>query len=291
MAVSGNNIFLRFTSRNSLRLLCYPVLLLALIANIAACSGERFTALMNAARNGDTEAVRKMLDLGAEVDQKTSKGKTALMLAAAGGYTDTVKILVDRGADVRARDNYETTALIAAATAGHAETAVTLLQYGADPTFKDTSGGSALSNATFFGRTEVVMALLDNIPKLPANAGDELLLLCAGLGYEDIARALLDKGVNVNARGIKQRTTLMAAAAFNKPNMIKLLLEHGADVNASDEEGITALQVAQNNSNHEIITLLRNAQTTEKQTPPNITSKISPQTTTPAKTTQTVESK
>ncbi len=237
-----------------------PLLLLILIVMLSACSGERYTALMNAARNGDTEAVRKMLDLGAEVDQKTSKGKTALMLAAAGGFTDTVKLLIDRGADVNTRDNYDTTAMIAAATAGHPETAATLVAYGADPFFKDTSGGSALSNATFFGHTETVLAILEQLPELPAESGDELLLLAAGLGHKKIAIELLDKGINVNARGIKDRTPLMAAAAFNKPELVKLLLDKGADVTASDDEGITALQVAENKGNMEISTLLRAAQ-------------------------------
>ena len=215
---------------------------------------------MNAARNGDTQAVRHMLDLGAESNQKTSKGKTALMLAAAGGFTDTVKVLVDRGADVNIRDNYDTTALIAAATAGHAETAVVLLEYGADPTFKDSSGGSALSNATFFGHTDVVLALLDKMPELPSAVGNELLLLAAGLGHREIADALLKKGVNVNARGIKDRTPIMAAAAFNKIELVRLLIEHGADVSVSDEEGATALKVAENKGNHEIASLLRSAQ-------------------------------
>jgi ankyrin repeat protein len=240
--------------------LIYSLLILATLLQLSACSGERYTALMNAARNGDTEAVRKMLDLGAEVDLKTSKGKTALMLAAAGGFTETTKLLVNRGADVNVQDNYGTTAIIAAATAGHPETASLLVGFGADPLFKDSSGGSALSNATFFGHTEAVLAILEQLPELPADAGSELLLLAAGLGHEKIASALLDKGVNVNARGLKDRTALMAAAAFNKPQLVKLLLEKGADVTISDEEGITALQVAENKGNREIIELIGKAQ-------------------------------
>ena len=290
MLASGYKNFLTHFLRRCFRLRCYPVLLLVLVILTTACSGERFTALMNAARNGDTEAVRKMLDLGAEVDQKTSKGKTALMLAAAGGFTETVKVLVDRGADVNLRDNYDTTAIIAAATAGHPETAVTLLKYGADPIFKDSSGGSALSNATFFGHTEVVVSLLNNMTDLPSATGDELLLLCAGLGHQEIASALLDKGVNVNARGIKERTALMAAAAFNKPELVKLLLEKGADLDASDEGGTTALKVAQNKGNNEVITLLRNAQTAKTKASVKTTTNTAKQTA-PAVETPTADSK
>ena len=182
------------------------------------------------------------------------------MLAAAGGFTDTVKLLMDRGADVNTRDNYDTTAIIAAATAGHPEAAATLVAYGADPFFKDTSGGSALSNAVFFGHTETVLAIMEQLPELPAESGDELLLLAAGLGHKKIAIALLDKGISVNARGIKDRTPLMAAAAFNKPELVKLLLDKGADATASDDDGFTALQVAENKGNTEVINLLRAAQ-------------------------------
>lgn len=236
------------------------VLLFISLLLLVACSGERYSALMNAARNGDTEAVIHMLDLGTELNQKTSKGKTALMLAAAGGFTDIVKVLVDRGADYAIRDNYDTTALIAAATSGHPDTAVALVEYGADPTFKDTSGGSALSNATFFGHTDVVLAILEKMPELSAPVGNELLLLSAGLGHEKIAAALIKKGVDVDARGVKSRTPLMAAAAFNKIELIKILLENGADPMVVDEDETTALQVAVNKGNQEIISLLKSVQ-------------------------------
>ncbi|MGD8569498.1 MAG: ankyrin repeat domain-containing protein [Gammaproteobacteria bacterium] len=250
---------------NPVRLLAFCCILLIALSLLTACSGERYTALMNAARNGDSEAVSRMLDLGANINEKTTKGKTALMLAAAGGYTDTVKLLVERGADVKTRDNYDTTALIAAATSGHPDAAVILLKHGADPTFKDTSGGSALSNATFFGHTETVIAMLDNMPELPPDVGNELLMLAAGLGHQQIATALLKKGVSPNATGIKQRSALMAAVAFDKVELVKLLLERGADINARDEDGATALQVAEDKgSKQEIIELLRSQQDTRR---------------------------
>ena len=230
--------------------LCVPLLFLA-------CSGERYTGLMNAARGGDIAAVRHMLDLGAEPNQKTSLGKTAIMLAAAGGYTDIVKLLADRGADVGARDAYGTTAIIAAATAGHAKTTAMLLDYGADPTFKDSSGGSALSNATLFGQKDVVLTILDKKTDLPKDVTEELLLLAAGLGHKDITLALLKYGTNIDAHGVKNRTPLMAAIAFNKAEIVKLLIDHGADTNAKDSDGNSVLQLAQNKGNYQIIKLLQ----------------------------------
>lgn len=233
-------------------------LILILTQIISACSGERYTALMNAARNGDTDAVREMLDLDTtQVDEKTSKGKTALMLAAAGGFVDTVKLLLDRGADVTLQDNYGTTALIVAATSGHAEIARILAERGGDPLLKDSSGGSALGNATFFGHTETVIELLDTISELNKPDGEELLMLAAGLGLEDIATHLLKKGVSPDARGVKQRTALMAAVAFEKTNMVKLLLEHSADPLLKDDDGLSALMVAKNKNNENILSMLK----------------------------------
>ncbi|NOZ53068.1 MAG: ankyrin repeat domain-containing protein [Gammaproteobacteria bacterium] len=241
--------------------------LLTVCTSIISCSGERYTALMNAARNGDNDAVGRMLDLGTEINQQTSKGKTALMLAASEGHTDTVKLLINRGADITAKDKYHTSALIVAATGGHTDTAKLLLDYGADPFMKDSSGGSALSNATFFGRTETVSIILENIKQLPKQHGEELLLLAAGLGHIDIAKSLLAKGTSVNATGIKQRSALMAAAAFNKIKMVKLLLQHHADIHAKDSNGTTALQVAIKKGNNEITTLLQATRSFEQNQP------------------------
>jgi len=240
--------------------ICLPLFLLA-------CSGERYTGLMNAARAGDIGAVRHMLDLGAEPNQKTSLGKTAIMLAAAGGFTDIVKLLANRGADVGARDSYGTTAIIAAATAGHAQTTAMLLDYGADPTFKDSSGGSALSNATLFGQKDVVLTILDKTPDLPKDVTEELLLLAGGLGHKEITLALLKYGVNIDARGVKNRTPLMAAVAFNKTEIVKLLIDHGADTNAKDSDGNSVIQLAQNKGNYQIIKLLQTSSPPPKKKP------------------------
>jgi hypothetical protein len=89
-------------------------------------------------------------------------------------------------------------------------------------------------------------------------------MLAAGLGHQQIAEALLKKGVSPNARGIKQRTALMAAVAFEKTELVKLLLENGADINASDDEGISAITVAEDNGPEEILKLLQKHQNKNK---------------------------
>ena len=210
---------------------------------------------MKAAQNGNNNAVSHILDLDANVNEKTSQGKTALMLAASNGHTDTAKLLIDRGADVKAQDAFGTTALIVAATAGHNDTAQLLLSYGADPTWKDSSDGSALGNATFFGHTQTIQILLED-RDISKTDGEELLLLAAGLGHSAIVKLLLERGIDPNSTGIKQRTALMAAAAFDRGEVAELLIAHGAALGATDEDGVNALDVANAKGNRKVIRIL-----------------------------------
>jgi ankyrin repeat protein len=211
---------------------------------------------MKASRDGNIEAVKRAIDAGAEVDYSTEKGKTALMLAASNGHIDTVKLLLDYGAQIDRQDNFGTTAIIVAATANKTETAQFLAEQGADPTHKDSSGGSALSNATFFGHADTVKALLKHADDLQQNDAEELMMIACGLGHTDVAKALLKHGISPNARGIKQRTAIMAAAAFNKPEVTKLLLDNGADATLQDEDGFNAFDIANENDSEAVLTLL-----------------------------------
>lgn len=237
-------------------MLRWSLFLFILSFGLSACSGERFTELMKASRDGNVDAVKRALDRGAEVDYQTQKGKTALMLAASNGHKNAAKLLIDHGAQINIKDNFGTTAIIVAATAGKTATAAYLAQQGGDPTQKDTSGGSALSNAAFFGHTETVKALLTFADNLPQSDAEELLMIACGLGNVDTVKVLLEHGISVNARGIKQRTAIMAAAAFNKMEVAKLLLNKGADATLKDEDGLNAFDIANENKNTEIFTLL-----------------------------------
>ena len=180
-----------------------------------------------------------------------------LMLAASNGHYEVIKLLIDNGANIKLKDSYGTTALIVASTSGNTEIAATLIDLGADPLLKDTSGGSALSNATFFGHTETVKTLLKGVKILPDADGQELLMLSAGLGHIEIANALFDKGVTANARGTDRHTAILAATAFNRVEMVKLLLKHGADPTLKDDDGINAVQLASEKEFQEIIKLLK----------------------------------
>ena len=237
------------------------ILLTMLATLLGGCSREVYTSLMNAAKDGNVEAIQRILDSGADVNERTTEGKRALMMAASEGHADAVQLLIKHGADVDAVDSHNTTALIVAATGGYDDAVALLLENGANPLARDDSGGSPLVNAIYFGHSQTVRLLLDKAPPLDKQDGEELLLLASGLGHTEVVAALLDHGVDVNGRGLKQRTALMAAAAFNQPEVARLLLKRGADPAARDEDGESPLSVAEDKGNEEIIGLLKTAAT------------------------------
>jgi len=231
------------------------------IVLLSACSREHTSEMMNAAKDGNLEFVQAAAQRGADVNQRSNKGKNALMFAASENHREVAQWLIEQGADVNAVDNYGTTALIVAATAGHHEVVKLLLDSGANAQLRDDSGGAPLVNAVYFGHLETVQLLLDNLqqdktPMLDKRDGEELLMLGAGLGHADIVSLMVKAGIDVNGRGLKQRTPLMAAAAFDQAEVAKVLLAQGADPAARDEDGETALSVAKDRGSDKVAALL-----------------------------------
>lgn len=82
------------------------------------------------------------------------------------------------------------------------------------------------------------------------------LSIAAGEGRSDVVRYLLAEGADVNARERLGETALTEAAYYGHANLVKELLSHGADVNAIGTDG-TALDIALNRNNAAVAELLR----------------------------------
>ncbi len=78
--------------------------------DINSATAQGVTPLMHAASNGPIEAVRSLLDRGAQINARRDDGFTALALAAFFGRTEVVQLLLERGADVRATSRNGTSA-------------------------------------------------------------------------------------------------------------------------------------------------------------------------------------
>ncbi|MFH1493508.1 MAG: ankyrin repeat domain-containing protein [Pseudomonadota bacterium] len=134
--------------------------------NVNKPSGDGWTALKYAAKEGNAEIVKMLLKAGAAVDIADDEGWTPLMGAASEGHNEIVKLLLKAGANPNLQRNSDDededgrTALMDAAFAGHIEVVAELLKCKANPNVQMTNGRSALLPAIAGRHPQVVDALL-----------------------------------------------------------------------------------------------------------------------------------
>jgi ankyrin repeat protein len=119
--------------------------------------------LHDAARDGDTERVKQLLDQGTDITEPDAAGEPALLIAALKGRAEVVALLIDRGNDIEIRNKGGLTALHAAAYGGNLETVKLLVAKGA--AVNDVANFykmSPLHAAAEEGHAEVVAFLLAN---------------------------------------------------------------------------------------------------------------------------------
>ncbi len=204
------------------------------------------TPLTAAAAGGHGPIVRYLLSKGSDVNEADSGGATALAHAASGGSIDAVKILVGHGADVRRKPRDGKSPLFRAAAAGHASVVEYLLSKGADANDTGHYGETALGNAASRGWTEVVKILVAHGADV-RRKGYNLrtpLANAAAEKHKPVVEYLLSKGADPNARDCNGDTALTLAMSRGWKEGVEMLARRGADVNAPAREGKTPLLLA-----------------------------------------------
>jgi ankyrin repeat protein len=184
-----------------------------------------------------------------------------LFTAVENGDAAAVHALLDEGANPGARDRYELTPLYHASESGYAEIVKILLDRGADPNVRNGGAGTALKRA----RTPEIATLL-LARGADVNAADSYgmtaLAWAATAGRADVARVLLDHGAEVDAHshpGLEE-TPLMHAASQGKTDVVRILLERGANVNAARaDNGYSSLMIAAGEGRTEVVGVLIDA--------------------------------
>jgi len=226
-------------------------LLIAAKADVNAAGQDGGTALMRAASANRVDVLKVLVSAGANVNAKTSGGMTPLMVAAFGGHVDAVKALVSNKADVGARDNQQRTALMAASASGDAAAVEGLIASGADVAAVDAGGGTAITYAASQGHAAAVAVLQKHGAKPTALE----LTMAAQACQPEMVRAMLGAGLPAN--GAEGRLPpLVAAAGENCADVVTMLLDRGANINATDHDGWTALIKATEAGYVELVELL-----------------------------------
>jgi ankyrin repeat protein len=252
-----------------------------------------FTPLLFAVRNGDIQSARLLLAAGADVNDSTPSGVSALVLAAHSGQGRVAELLVERGADVHSADaGY--TALHGAVLRGDRDLVRSLLARGADPSARLTRGtpsryyskdyafneslvgATPLWLAARYAEPEIMQALVaaGADPRVTAPDGSTMLTIVPtkGLGtfrvgdrrerYQgqadvaakgdgedeaitlDTARLALALGADINAADRAGDTALHLAASLGLTSVVRLLVERGARLETRNRRGQTALGAA-----------------------------------------------
>jgi len=210
-------------------------------------SGDALPPLVNAALYGEIGELRALLDAGADVNLAGKRGLTPLMAAVRD--REKAKLLLERGASIDARSALGLTALIlAAGTRSGDEVVAMLLEKGADVHARASDGSSALWHAVGIGDCELVKALLASGARVDAPASADLpaLHLAVWQGDAAMVRTLLAHGADPDglipaSTDPGPGTPLIAASTDGFHEVVALLLDAGARVEAVDELGRTAL--------------------------------------------------
>jgi ankyrin repeat protein len=226
--------------------------------------------LTKAAASGDVDEVRKLLHKRADVNARDSEGVTGLMAACFYGHLAVVMALLHEGADANGRGRKGKTALMNASFRGHLNIVMALLDKKGDPNARDDYGSTVLLYALDLhgaANPKVALTLLDGVSDVDARdwAGATALMNASARGHVDVVKALLDKGADVNARMSKatlrwilpaglgghvgwprEASALILASENGNVEVVRALLEKGADVKAKDRDENTALMLARN---------------------------------------------
>lgn len=213
------------------------------------------TALMIAARSGDLDVVRQLIEAGADMNHRNNQQYTALMLAARNGHVDVVRLLVDARADVHHHNHQRDTALMLAAQNGHFHVVRRLVDAHADVNHHNHQGDTALMLAAMNGHRNVVRRLLQTDTPVDHrnNEGDTALTLAAQHGYVDIVRQLIDSGANVKSQNDMGNRALTLAAENGHLNVVIQLMKSDVEVNHQNNMGQTALMLAARNGHFRVV--------------------------------------
>jgi ankyrin repeat protein len=269
-------------SRSHVRRLCLIALLSAVgLAGLDATNGGEPGGLIAAVRSGNRGGVQTLLRQSVDVNAREADGTTALHWAARADDVECARLLLRAGADAKAANRYGVTPLALAALNGDAALVEILLDAGADANAAAAGGTTVLMSASRAGAVAAARALLSHGANANAREhrlGETALMWAAAENHSDAVALLLAHGADADARSDTTKfprqvfgdgivalfarlprggwTSLMYAARQGAVEAAAALADGGADLDAVDPDGTTALALAIDNAHFDVAGLL-----------------------------------
>ncbi|HEV2601499.1 MAG TPA: ankyrin repeat domain-containing protein [Candidatus Babeliales bacterium] len=224
-------------------LICALARLRELIGSMKDDRGDRYKDQMVATIEKQANLVRLLVNSGANKEARDSYDETALMYAVSSGDLGIVQFLIDAGANKDVRNKYDRTLLMFAARAGYLDIVQFLVQGGADLDAKDKADRTALDLAKEEKRDAVVEYLQEQKKQLSSN-------IFAVIDHSDAMTWLArfpKKEIVPKFPFVREKdsqTPLMYAVEKGKFDVVRFLVEAGVNLNAKDDNGKTAWQIA-----------------------------------------------
>ena len=250
--------------------------LLKFIKDVNHCNNKGRTALMLASKGGHEQVVQTLILAGAKPNIQDNNGYTALMLACDTNSYNMVNYLLQSGANPDIQSDNGDTAIIIACQNNHSDIVKLLLQFNADPLITTRNDDTALTVSVHVNSIEIVEMLLDKQPEnqkaslvvtalttasryghsqliisLLVHLLDyfteeefQLFILSAEGDYISTTSHIFDSIVDVNCTLVNDITPLMIASSCGHTETVQVLLQAGANVHSTDNDGYSPLVYA-----------------------------------------------
>ncbi|XP_048577664.1 transient receptor potential cation channel subfamily A member 1 homolog [Nematostella vectensis] len=233
-------------------------------ADVMAARSNNTQPLHLAAVSGNVEIGKMLVEKGANIEGREANQETPLHRAACFNRIKFVEYLLDIGANIECKDKDNFTPLLSASSSGHTASIQLLMDRGANLRAKDTHDRTAIYMAAEENCVEALKELLKHpFAKALVNEGDLYedtpLHIAAMKGYLGVTEILLDHGARIDARNDEDYTPLHLAAKYGRARTAEALLRRDSDiVNDEDESSNTPLHLAAIEGNVKCVKTLLN---------------------------------